>query len=92
LAQSSKSNRKETMKTNHQRGFVDQGSFRDRSCQEIAVSRLSGRSTRIGNDFNKGHRGHARAVHGAKQAIRTSDRRFNRDLARKVLIDRAEFD
>lgn len=62
------------MKTNHRRNFKDRGSFRDRSCSIIAKSRVSGKTTYIGNDFTKGHRGHAKAVRGAKKFIRTRDR------------------
>lgn len=61
------------MKTNHRRGFVDPGSFRDRSCTTFQ-SRISGVSASIGNDFTNGHSGHAKAVHGAKKFVRTRDR------------------
>ena len=72
------------MKTNHRRGFVDPGSFRDRSC-ETWTSKLCGAGASIGNDFSNGHRGHARSVRGAKTHIRHSDRRFNRQLAAQAL-------
>lgn len=72
------------MKTNHRRGFVDPGSFRDRSMEKWS-SRVSGKGTAIGNDFTKGHRGHARAVSGAKKYIRQSDRRHIRLETRSAL-------
>ncbi len=77
------------MKTNYQRGFRDDGSFRDRSCQMIAVSRLTGAHAAIGNDFTNGHRGQARAKAGAKKYVRTRDRVFGKRLARRALRDMA---
>ncbi len=71
------------MKTNHRRSFKDPGSFRDRSCQTIATSTITGKSTRIGNDFIDSHRGHARSVRGAKKFIRTRDR-----IAHKLIAQR----
>ncbi len=75
------------MKTNHRRGFTDPGSFRDRSCQVVAVSRVSGKSASIPNDFTNGHRGHARVVRGAKKFVRASDRVFHKELTRRELIE-----
>ncbi len=63
------------MKTNHQRGFIDSGSFRDRS-MEVFTSKLTGQKAYIGNDFCKGHRGHSRAIHGAKKRMRSTDRLY----------------
>ncbi len=37
-------------------------------------SKLSGKAASIPNDFTNGHRGHARAVRGAKKFIRSRDR------------------
>jgi len=74
------------MKTNHQRTFKDDGSFRSRSCQVIASSRLTGRFAEIGNDFTNGHRGHAKAVRGAKKFVRSRDRIANKRLAREALL------
>ncbi len=75
------------MKTNHRRSFKEPGSFRDRSCQTIAQSRVSGKSVGIGNDFTNGHRGHAKAVRGAKKFVRTRDRIANKQVARKALVE-----
>lgn len=72
------------MKTNHQRGFSDPGSFRDRSCEVIATSKLSGKMAAIGNDFTNGHRGHAKAVRGAKKFIRSRDRIANKRAAHEA--------
>ena len=60
------------MKTNHQRGYKDTGSFRqDRGGM---TSRVTGKSAVIGHDFTDGHRGQARATHGAKKYINSRDR------------------
>lgn len=69
------------MKTNHGREFKDHGSFRDRS-MEAWSSKTSGAWARIGNDFTNGHRGHARAVSGAKKHIRGADRRYSKAITR----------
>jgi hypothetical protein len=66
------------MKTNHQRNYVDPGSFRWRF--DLAGS----------NDFTNGHRGHARAVHGAKKRVRVLSRLTNKELTRRELKDYAE--
>lgn len=73
------------MKTNHRRDFRDPGSFRDRSCQVVAQSRVSGKSASIGNDFTNGHRGHAKAIRGAKKFVRTQDRIANKRATRQAL-------
>lgn len=69
------------MKTNHQRNYKDEGSFRDRSCTTL-VSKLTGKEAYIGNDFTDGHRGHAKAVRGAKKFIRSRDRLYHKKLTR----------
>ncbi len=63
------------MKTNHQRGFRDKGSFRDPS-MSVFETKLSDRaiSTHIGNDFTNGHRGAAKSKAGAKKYLRTRAR------------------
>lgn len=66
------------MKHNHRRGYIDPGSFRDRGCQVIAASKITGKVAHIGNDHTNGHRGHAKAVRGAKKYIRTRDRLANK--------------
>ncbi len=66
------------MKTNHQRGFKDSGSFRDKSMKKwvkILPAGIGAASASIGNDFVNGHRGHARACSGAKKYLRTRLRR-----------------
>lgn len=73
------------MKTNHQRNYKDDGSFRDRLCRRGFSSRISGKSTGIGYEFTNGHRGQARAVAGAKKYIRTRDRLVNKKLAKDAL-------
>lgn len=73
------------MKTNHQRGFKDPGSFRDRSCEIVARSKLLGIALCIGNDFTNGHRGHARHVRGAKKSIRTRERLLNKKILSEEL-------
>jgi len=73
------------MKTNYQRGYTDPGSFRDRSCHVIAVSGVTGKYAWISNDFTNGHRGHAKAVRGAKKYIRSQDRFALKQLVRKAL-------
>lgn len=78
------------MKTNHQRGFRDDGSFQDRSCQAVASSGLTGKSASIGNDFTNGHRGHAKAVRGAKKFIRSRDRIANKQIAREAVREKAD--
>jgi hypothetical protein len=52
----------------------------------IATSRLTGRFAEIGNDFTSGHRGHAKAVRGAKKFVRSRDRIASKQLARKALL------
>jgi hypothetical protein len=73
------------MKTNHRRGYVDPGSFREHSCEVIMVSKITGKFACIGNDFTNGHRGHAKAVRGAKKYIRSRDRMANKQLAKAAL-------
>lgn len=74
------------MKTNHQRRFVDPGSFRDRA-MSCWSSKESGAQAHIGNDFTKGKRGHARAVHGAKKYLRTKDRKYGKLITAKEVDD-----
>jgi hypothetical protein len=77
------------MKTNHRRGFVDPGSFRDRSCEKFGSSKHgAGKVTSIGNDFTNGHRGHARAVRGAKTALRHADRRYHKKVTKTEMGER----
>ena len=75
------------MKTNHRRDFIDSGSFRDRSSETVTRPRIAGGKSHknIGNDFTNGHRGHARAVRGAKDFVRSRDRIANKGIAREEL-------
>jgi hypothetical protein len=72
------------MKTNHRRGYKDDGSFRDPSMMEQS-SRISGVKSSIGNDFHKGHRGAARSKAGLKKFIRTRDRKALKDNLKKEI-------
>ena len=64
------------MKTNHQRGYKDEGSFRDPS-MVLFSTKLTDRaiSTNIGNDFTNGHRGAAKAKAGAKRYLKSQARK-----------------
>lgn len=64
------------MKTNHQREFVDEGSFRDPSMTVISKRLQEGMANAksIGNDFCNGHHGAARAKAGAKKYCRVQER------------------
>lgn len=73
------------MKTNHRREFRDTGSFRDRSGQIVAKSRLTGKYGYIPNDFTNGHRGHAKAVSGAKKYVRSRDRQEGKRIVQKAM-------
>lgn len=75
------------MKTNHQRGFKDSGSFRDKSMNswyKLLPVGLGVVEANICNDFVNGHRGHARACSGAKKYVRT---RFRRSAYQHIKIE-----
>lgn len=62
-----------------------QNNFRNRSCESFTGrSELRYIGTYIGNDFTNGHRGHARAVAGAKKFIRS---RIRADSKRALQIE-----
>ncbi len=72
------------VKTNHRRGFIDPGSFRDRSCKRVAGSKISGAAAGISNDFTNGHRGQAKAKRGAKKFVRVMDRLYLKRELEKI--------
>ena len=73
------------MKTNHNRGFVDEGSFRDPSMMQAVGKGQEATfcSKGIGNDFTNGHRGAARAKHGAKSYVRSQIRKEGKRICKR---------
>ena len=70
------------MKTNHRRGYVEEGSHRFRYGLSLS-SKLSGaKAFSLGGDATNGHRGEARDRRGAKKYIRTRDRIANKQIAK----------
>jgi hypothetical protein len=65
------------MKTNHRRDFKDTGSFRQPEylggCRKLSDRYVQAGA--VGHSFARGHRGAARAKHGAKQFLRSRERK-----------------